>query len=1053
MQPKSVNQFIQVCQESSQAAYNEFKVLLDQLDNIETRKPANDLLRELQAYFHEHPSNDYHFQFLKQNILDKNDQTHELSLIQFPSTFLPEAWSFTFYEGLVRYPASDYEGQTIVELGCGIGWISIALAYRYSLKKIIGLDLNPKAIICARLNLYLNGLNEAADVIYDHSGQSLLKQVGFFESNLFSHFNNNPLTLNKVIGCIPQVLNPEPEVMETLVEENASDEYLQSLSNYATKQGTIEDQFGLGLIATAVESAIPLMHPSAKLILNLGGRPGQEVIERLMLRRGFNVRRVWKTYVEQAADTEINALVDIEKNTEHRFEFYMDASAGTPINARTALSYAQAGGRTYHSVDVYEARLIFPARVKSIFNSMTKMSQSFMPGADKELSSAIDLTYQHYNDAEERYSFLDFFAKLLLGMKQFPYESSKGLGYFRQQLAEYFRFYLNFDINQDSIFISPGRRELITSLLECFSPELTLINKSLSHLINNEFENDDMRILETPSQVEYLVELINHLKPNLVVTRLDEHEIRSSQTVQQLVQCAIDNQCLLVIDLTDSFDLSSQPEINGIYRYLSNAGLNDNIVLIAALNNNRVYENYTLNVSVTNNATVTTNLMNSAELTYCRTPVLKQYYYAHLLEELLFFQRSRFQQPSALQSEPVTQSHSLALSKGAKSAFEHPAIQGNYLQFDKNSIRLDFGENELDAPAYLKKMLFESYLVRRSLSDEDSLRRTLNRFLSERFGLTKEIRHDIVFGNGVAPIFNALLTICARSIKQLHFTTGSYGYFRSAAQFKNIAVNTLETLESNNYKLNKDSLNQQLSQSPGGWLFLNGPIVNPTGAVYSSVELVELLEVALTHRTSVILDSIFCGLAFGEEQAYELSSIVHKFSKLEDCHLVIIGGISKEYAAGGLRFGYAWSTSDNLMSSLDRELPHKPHFTLRYAIKKVLEAQLNLDEKLMKHLRQQKQLLKQRAKQLTEALSNSGWRVIPPQGGLFLVAKPAKLIEELNLPATQGGDLATTKLFENANIAINNSTWTGLPGYCRFVLSCSQESFDDALERINNLSM
>lgn len=40
------------------------------------------------------------------------------------------AWSRTFFEGLARLPAGELEGRSLAELGCGNGWISIALARR-----------------------------------------------------------------------------------------------------------------------------------------------------------------------------------------------------------------------------------------------------------------------------------------------------------------------------------------------------------------------------------------------------------------------------------------------------------------------------------------------------------------------------------------------------------------------------------------------------------------------------------------------------------------------------------------------------------------------------------------------------------------------------------------------------------------------------------------------------------------------------------------------------------------------------------------------------------
>lgn len=66
-------------------------------------------------------------------------------------------------------------------------------------------------------------------------------------------------------------------------------------------QGFVEDQFGLGLIARAVEEGIAVIKPMGIMIFNMGGRPGQGVCKRLFERRGFNVTKLWQTKILQAS--------------------------------------------------------------------------------------------------------------------------------------------------------------------------------------------------------------------------------------------------------------------------------------------------------------------------------------------------------------------------------------------------------------------------------------------------------------------------------------------------------------------------------------------------------------------------------------------------------------------------------------------------------------------------------------------------------------------------------------------------------------------------------
>jgi len=60
----------------------------------------------------------------------------KLTTMVIPSIFVPEDWSFTFYEGLNRHQDSIFKDRTVSELGCGNGWISIAIAEKWMPSKV-----------------------------------------------------------------------------------------------------------------------------------------------------------------------------------------------------------------------------------------------------------------------------------------------------------------------------------------------------------------------------------------------------------------------------------------------------------------------------------------------------------------------------------------------------------------------------------------------------------------------------------------------------------------------------------------------------------------------------------------------------------------------------------------------------------------------------------------------------------------------------------------------------------------------------------------------------
>ncbi|KAG6406351.1 hypothetical protein SASPL_133951 [Salvia splendens] len=143
-----------------------------------------------------------------------------------------------FLWGLNRHPDSIFKDRTVAELGCGNGWISIAIAEKWLPSKVYGLDINPRAVKISWINLYLNALDDSGKPIYDVENKTLLDRVEFYESDLLSYCRNNNIELERIVGCIPQILNPNSDAMSKMITENASEEFLHSLSNYCALQVT-----------------------------------------------------------------------------------------------------------------------------------------------------------------------------------------------------------------------------------------------------------------------------------------------------------------------------------------------------------------------------------------------------------------------------------------------------------------------------------------------------------------------------------------------------------------------------------------------------------------------------------------------------------------------------------------------------------------------------------------------------------------------------------------------------------------------------------------------
>ncbi len=1051
--------FLRNCSESSASAFENLKVLLEWLEDTKTQSQARIIFTQIENYILNENLADniiekYYFSIDKLSINSQENHSDYVTLLQLPSTFTPEDWSFTFFEGLLRCSQDEFYHRSVAELGCGNGWISIALAKKTNLYMIYGLDINPKAIVSAKINLYLNALNEKGQIKYDSKGKSLLDRVQFHVSDLLVYCIDNKIYLDKVIGCIPQVLSPNINIINNIIPENTSDEALYALSNYCSKQGYIEDQFGLGLVARATEESIQILKPNGKVILNMGGRPGQAVLNRLFTRRGFSTNIIWQTKIEQADDTDILTLVDIEKKSFYRFEFFMSAYSKESITARTAHAFSKAGGKIFHSLNVIEAHLNGSLKMRKILELLKNPDYSNARGA-------LDLAYSDPSLVEEKISFLSSLTEKLMSLDCFPYEDVQGGKSFRRRIAEFFRTYWKVPISAKNMLIAPNRVEIIKNIISILGIKKSLIDLDLCKLLPPEIleenpvnlENDNAYIvIEAPKHCHSICELIEKLRPELVVCCLQHDEIQNQDSFLRLIEVTKKYQVKLIFDFSEHFNLTSIQKSNGLIEYLSGNYLPPHVSLMCGLIYNKIYADMDIAFLISENATLLKFLANAAELTYSRSTIITQEYYDTILFNLLNFHIKSDKRDKKLTIrlplEEDINSTNLQISMQARNAFLDPALESADFTIDQDTVRLDYGENCLPCPVVLKSLLIES-LSRQNISDNELfIEEQISHYLSQKYN-GEFYKKNIILGNGISSLFSSIAKYCAKNDITLLFPTGTYGYFIAAAKFCGANLARIKTEEEFNFKYNILDLQNLFSKNLGKkyYLFLNAPIVNPMGQIYTRIEIQNIFALCAQYNVFIIMDTIFSGLEFNEQEAEKLGDIDFNNS-------AILGGISKEFSAAGLRFGYAHINNKKLFEFVKNDNLNFVSRPIRYTLAKFYSLINQGEESLKKHFLNQKNILKNRAHILSKILTENGWQPLTCEGGLFLVAKPSSLVgKKILLPNSHdtveiNANNVHEILFKATKLLINSSEWCGIPDYCRFVLSVSEKEFNMACEKV-----
>ncbi|KAJ6427812.1 hypothetical protein OIU84_023252 [Salix udensis] len=1045
-----VEEFLKECQKSGDAAYGAFRSLLERLEDPNTRTAARIFLSDLYKSVGDSDQclEQYHFQ-IQDIYLDQyqgvgSQGRKKLTMMVIPSIFMPENWSFTFYEGLNRHPDSIFKDKTVAELGCGNGWISIALAEKCLPSKVYGLDINPRAVKVSWINLYLNALDEKGQVIYDAEKKTLLDRVEFYESDLLSYIRDNNIELERIVGCIPQILNPNPDAMSKMITENASEEFLHSLSNYCALQGFVEDQFGLGLIARAVEEGITVIKPMGIMIFNMGGRPGQAVCKRLFERRGFHVNKLWQTKIIQAADTDISALVEIEKNSPHRFEFFMGLTGDQPICARTAWAYGQAGGRIAHALSVYSCQLRQPNQVKKIFE--------FLKNGFHDVSSSLDLFFEDDSVADEKIPFLASFADQLKENSCFPYEPPAGSIYFRNLIASFLKTYHHIPLNSDNVVVFPSRAVAIENALHLFSPRLAIVDEHLTQHLPRKWltslaiesaEGDDpskdvITVIEAPRQSDLMVELIKKLKPQVVITGMAHYEAVTSSAFAHLLEVTREIGSRLFLDISDHFELSSLPSSNGVLKYLAGTSLPSHAAIVCGLVKNQVYADLEVAFVISEEETILKALSKTVEVLEGNTTPIRQHYYGCLFHELLAFQLANRHPVVKRESEKAKSDKLIGFSSSAISVLDNSELSISGAEIS-TLIHMDVDQSFLPTPSPVKAAIFEGFVRQNLAESEIDVTSGMKQFIKSNYGFPTDSSTEFVYADSTQALFNRLILCCINEGGTLCFPAGSNGNYVSAAKFLKANIMSIPTDSGTGFKLTGSLLDGALQTVNKPWVYISGPTINPTGLLYSSKEMETLLTTCSKFGARVVIDTSVSGLEYNIEGwgGWDLEPTLSKLnsSRGQSFCVSLLGGLSLKILSGALKFGF---------------------LALNHPLLKLLGLNERKSE-LRVAVAEQSKNLQSRCQRLKETLEKCGWDVLEPQGGISMVAKPSaylnKAIKIRHSPEDDGkvnldDSVIREAMVKSTGLCINSGSWTGIPGYCRFTFALEESDFKQALDFI-----
>lgn len=358
---------------------------------------------------------------------------------------------------------------------------------------------------------------------------------------------------------------------------------------------------------------------------------------------------------------------------------------------------------------------------------------------------------------------------------------------------------------------------------------------------------------------------------------------------------------------------------------------------------------------------------------------------------------------------------------------------------------LTAGEPDFDTPEYIRMAGIDAInkgLTRYTPANGTiELRTEICKKLLTFNNLDYSPNNVIVSTGAKQSLLNALMAICNPGDEVLIPSP----YWVSYPEMTKIASGlpvTVETSYNNDFKVTVSDLDKYLT-SKSKVLIITNPS-NPTGAVYSKDELMEIANWALKNNIFIISDEIYERLNF-VSQHYSIASFNEEIKNIT----ITIGGFSKSYAMTGWRLGYCTANDDliKLMNKIQSHATSCANSIAQYAGYIALKDEKNEIEDMIVQF-------KNRSNLVYDLISNSGTLdMIRPQGAFYGFINIKYFIGKKynGLEINNASDLANI-LLDDFQVAILPGIAFGNDNYIRISYATDENTIKTALERLIDLS-
>lgn len=283
-------------------------------------------------------------------------------------------------------------------------------------------------------------------------------------------------------------------------------------------------------------------------------------------------------------------------------------------------------------------------------------------------------------------------------------------------------------------------------------------------------------------------------------------------------------------------------------------------------------------------------------------------------------------------------------------------------------------------------------------------------------------KEDIIVGNGVTELISLFMQITTPQKALL--VNPTYSEYERELQLVHGTLEAFYLKEENNFEINLEELTKALSKDLDLLILCNPN--NPTSSILSVDMLRQLLITCKQHEIFVLVDETY--IEFVDDLfSYSAISLVEEFN-----NIIVLRGVSKFFAAPGIRLGYAITNNQSLRKEINARKNPWSINSLAAIAGEIMFSDID-------YIKETRTLISKERKRIYEALKQNPYlKVYPPYANFMLV--------QILLPNKTAFDLFETAIKQGLMIR-DCSTFSGLSEqYFRFCFMNPEKN--DALLRV-----